>query len=128
MKQDLSLTSTTSQTSVGSRSFVELKTDLSPVSEADESVVENETEIDLSLVEDGRVVAKKAKQTELNECMSESGKQKMEQDQHGDSPVSPHKTEKREKSKIKNTAGTPKMSKSDASAKLEASKCKGEGE
>ena len=99
------------------------------------------------MVEDGRVVAnkeKKAKQTELNECMSESGKQKMEQDQHGDSPVSPHKTEKLEKSEIKDTeentsdseeifnptadAGTPKMNKSDASAKVEASKCKGEGE
>ena len=135
-KQDLSLSPITSQTSVQSRSFVELKTDLSPVSEADESVVENETKIDLSLVEDGRVVAnkeKEAKQTELNEWRNVhvSDKQKLvEEDLEKSEIKDTEKTTGDSKVLVNPTAvaGTPKMNKSDASAKLGASECKGDNE
>ena len=76
------------------------------------------------MVEDGRVVAnkeKKVKQTERNECMSESDKQKIKDTEKNTS-------DSEEIFNPTTVTGTPKMIKSDASAKLEASKCKGDNE
>ena len=87
------------------------------------------------MVEDGRVVAnkeKEARQTELNEWRIVSDKEKLveEEDLEKSEIKDTEKTTGDSKVLVNPTAvaGTPKMNKSDASAKQEASECKGDSE
>ena len=111
-KKDLPLSQSTSETSVQSPSFYELKSDLSPVSEANESVAETETKVDLSLVEKGVDVGNDAAKNSTIENTTSTKKETTKESEDDRHEI----TEESDKERLvssSTSAATPKQEKSE---------------